>query len=167
MWENPIIRSQGFVQESFAAYGNATGHFQAAGGLNVRGSANYWPVVEIEENRPRSIAAGELGASANVEVEFISLLNGLRKFNRRSPVDVEPYAFADGGILFADLDNLDYHTGFRGNMGLGIRWEVGTKWSQFEPFTIRTDFPVLMNRVPASETYAQFRYVIGFGKIIQ
>lgn len=167
MWENPIIRSQGFIQETFAAYGASTGHFHAAGGLNVRGSANYWPVSEVEDNQFRAISAGEMGASANVELEFISVLNGLRKFNRRSPIDLEPYAFADGGILFANLDNLSYNSGFRGDLGLGLRWEVATRWTQFERFTIRTDFPVVMNRVPADQNYAEFRYVIGFGKVIQ
>jgi hypothetical protein len=66
MMDNKFIRSRAFVPTDWLGYGNNVNHFQAGGGLNIRGYAGYLLPVNTN-NTQVYVYSGTNGASCNAE----------------------------------------------------------------------------------------------------
>ncbi|GIV40859.1 MAG: hypothetical protein KatS3mg034_0169 [Vicingaceae bacterium] len=163
MMENKFFRSRMITPVDFTQYGSTTGHFQAGGGLNLRGYNNY----VAPENKGDTIVLtyrGKSGASFSTELEFDKLIP--LKFKKLSGwMDIDMYLFYDAGFI---NDQWKFDNNFlpRMDAGPGMTLTI-KKWWQFEkpsPLTIRADFPLFLNRPPAGEDYFAFRWLISINK---
>ncbi|GAB4379781.1 MAG: hypothetical protein Kow0075_10660 [Salibacteraceae bacterium] len=164
LMENPFTRSVGFAMP--LGYGAETGHFQASGGLNLRGYNNYL-MPEVNSDGATTLAfLGTTGTAVNTEIEFDDLLKiktGLEKYT-----ELKTYLFADAGLVNANRINQSLAFGsLRADAGFGAALEIHN-WFGFDgvkPVTLRVDFPVFLNRPPAGEEFLQFRWLFGFDRV--
>jgi aminopeptidase N len=132
------------------------------GGLNLRGYAGYLAAETNEEGEVYTAYTGVSGTSASIELEFDRLLNWqLLRF-----IKMDPYLFADGGILVLD-ENFDLYSSFRMDAGIGssFSWNWFGPLETVSPIVLRIDFPVFLNHAPFEENENfKFRYVVGLGR---
>ena len=160
--DNKYTRSRGFFPDEWVDFGETTGHFHAGGGLNLRGYAGYLVADTSAEEGSINAYSGMSGVAANVELQF----NRLFKFQLIKFIKMEPYLFADAGIISTD-DRFDRVADLRVDAGIGTAFT----WSWFgpletvKPITLRVDFPLFLNRTPYEDgEFLQFRYVIGINR---
>lgn len=160
--DSKFTRSRGFVPNEWTTFGNITNHFQMGGGLNLRGYSGYLVAEENEDGTIYLAYSGVSGTSANIELEFDRLFN----FKIIKFIKMDPYVFADGGILSVDED-FKQLSSFRMDAGIGTAFT----WSWFgpletvKPITLRIDFPVWLSNAPFEESENfKFRYVIGLNR---
>jgi len=160
--ENKFTRSRGFVPNEWTTFGAETNHFHMGGGLNLRGYAGYLVAEENEDGTVYTAYSGVSGTSASIELEFDRLF----KFRIIKFIKMEPYLFADGGILSVDED-FDALSSFRMDAGIGsaFTWSWFGPFETIKPVTVRIDFPVFLNRPPfEEEEYLKFRYIVGVNR---
>lgn len=167
LMDNKYTRSVGFVPNTWVGYGNDVNHFQAGGGLNLRGYAGYL-VAQADKEITRSVYAGTTGASFNAELGFDRLFSFIRPQYIRDYIKINTYLFGDAGIInynspseslaFADL---------RADAGVGVALTIH-KWGvlqEINPLTIRFDMPLFLSRIPNIETNNfQFRWIVGVNR---
>ena len=173
MAENKFNRSAGLVPAPWFQYGAATNHYQAGGGLNLRGYAGY--VVPVMDGINQVfLYRGNAGASANVELDYDQYL-GFLPINKYLKLDT--YFFMDAGILASkNLNNkeqtltsntLNLNTGLMASGGHGLvltikRWGV---LDEVKPLSIRFDIPFYLSNAPAKEgENLMFRWVLGVSR---
>lgn len=163
LMDGAFTRAQGFVPRGLYGLSNETGNFQVGGGLGLRGYNNYVVPELNEDGLVRLAYASQSGAALNLELEFddyFPIVIG----NSDRYLDIQTYAFADAGIIAL---NRSYETvefsEFRMDAGLGVALDIKRWWkySALKPLSIRADFPLFLNRPPASEEYFQFRWLLG------
>lgn len=166
MMEDKFTRSRGFVPVDWLGYGAQTNHFQQGGGLNLRGYAGY-VATEDDNGEVLYTYKGTSGAALNFEMDFDRLFN-LKPSFTKSWLKLDTYLFADAGIINQNTGNQSLQFGsFRADAGMGVALTI-KKFGPLEmvnPFTIRFDAPVVINRPPFEEQdYFKFRWVVGVSR---
>jgi aminopeptidase N len=173
MAENKFNRSAGIVPAAWSQYGAATNHYQAGGGLNLRGYAGY--VVPVMDGINQVyMYRGNAGASVNVELDYDQYLGFLPTHKY---LKLDTYFFMDAGILASrNLSNkeqtltsntLNLNTGMMACGGHGLvltikRWGV---LDEVKPLSIRFDIPLYLSNAPAKEgENLMFRWVLGVSR---
>ena len=159
MLANKYTRSRGFFPDTWTGYGDQTNHFHMSGGLNLRGYAGYLAPETDDLGNQYLTYAGMSGTSVNVELQFN------RVFNKSliSFIKMEPYLFADAGVLVTDAE-FDAVGSLRMDAGIGsaFSWFGFGPLDEIQPITVRVDLPLFLNRPPFVDgEYFAFRYVIG------
>lgn len=155
MMDSKYVRSRGFIDDNWADFGNEMGHFQYGGGLNIR-AFNSYMATSSNESDTFYVYSGNSGASLNMELDFESLL---KNTSLHKKVGVNPYLFADAGMLF----NGTNHSGLRADAGVGAAMKI--KFTARTPLVLRLDMPFFVNRLPYGNTdYFAFRTVFGFSR---
>lgn len=176
MMDNKYTRSVGTIPDAWRGFSSTeTNHFQAGGGLNLRGYAGY--LIADQRNGQLLIGyKGRSGVSANIEADFDKFIKLKPKFTRKW-LHIDLYAFADAGMIelssFGSLNNYwnvtptTQWSNLRADAGLGAAFTI-KKWFRFtkaKPLTLRFDVPALLNRPPsANPEYFKFRYVVGINR---
>ncbi len=162
LMDNKYTRSAGFIPTNWTGYAGSTNHFQMGGGLNLRGYSGYLAV----ESMPDTIVfayRGQSGASISGELEFDKLFKFKPRFLRAFKIDT--YLFGDAGYI--DFGQNTYNiSDVRIDAGIGALLTI-RRWGPLQmvkPLTIRFDFPVFLNRPPATEDFLQFRWIIGINR---
>jgi len=163
MMDQALTRSVGFLPADAYGMGANTGNYQVGGGLNLRGYNNYLMPSLNGDSLIRFGNVGQSGASFSTEIEFDDALKVLSKYKRM--VELKTYLFADVGIININRpDERIEWSALRMDAGLGMTLEI-KRWgqlSELKPLKIRADFPLFLNRPPASEEYLEFRWLLGF-----
>src|SRR6185295_976823 len=168
MMDDKFVRSKAFVPDDWLGYGDNVNHFQQGGGLNLRGYAGY---LAPEQNEKDSLVyffyRGKSGAAANAELDFDNLIK-LRPKIFRTWLHIDCYLFADAGTMgYQTIDSKFHFSAIRADAGLGFAFSI-KDWGPLDkvrPFTLRADFPLLINRTPAADAnYFDFRWLIGVGR---
>jgi hypothetical protein len=165
MMDNKYTRSMGIFQPF--AFGATTNNFCYGGGLNLRGYMGYLLPQVNAAGDYRYNYKGTTGAAFNMEVDFGRCFGFIEKWTKQS-VSFSPYLFADAGII---QTNYNYEAvAFSDVMvdaGPGAALTINKFWKfqNLKPLTIRADFPIFINRLPAAEQdYVQFRWMIGVSR---
>jgi len=158
MMENAFMRSVGFTPTTWEGYSNTFNHLHYGGGLNLRGYSGY-AVTNGNEQNPYTIYSGTTGFSTNIEIDFTNRIRVKKKSNN---LKLNTYLFGDAGWL----RNGNLTTGFRADAGIGLASTLlFKKYNNVLPLVLRADFPLFVNRIPASEQdYFAFRYVLGISR---
>ncbi len=166
LMDDKFTRSRGFVPLDWLGYGTVTNHFQQGGGLNLRGYAGYVAPEEVN-SEIRSTYKGTTGGAINLELDFAKYFNIKPKLTKNW-LKLNTYLFADGGMINENTpeENLKFGS-LRVDAGLGTALTI-KKFGPLEtvnPFTIRFDMPLFLNRPPYEEKdYFKFRYVVGISR---
>ena len=168
LMENKYTRSMGFVPPSWGKYSTVTNHFNAGGGLNLRGYSGY--LLAQTDNTGSIIYnyKGTTGASASAEIEFgkyFSFLN-IKKLN--NSIKISPYLFADAGAINTNQNGKAITmSNLMVDAGIGATLSI-QKWGPLfglKPLVLRFDMPFLLNRLPyAEKDYLQVRWVVGVNR---
>jgi aminopeptidase N len=168
LMENKYTRSMGFIPPSWGKYGTETNHFNAGGGLNLRGYSGYLLAQKDASGLMNYNYKGTTGASASVEIEFGEFFKFLnfKKFN--NTVKINPYLFGDAGSINTNAaGKATVMSDVMADAGLGFALSI-QKWGPLyglKPLTIRFDMPFFINRLPyAEKDYFQFRWMIGINR---
>jgi aminopeptidase N len=164
MNSNKYTRAAGFVPLSMTGFGYDVNHFQAGGGLNIRGLAGY-VVPVVKEGVAYNNYAGSSGASFNMELDFDRFIK-IKPYKYTKNFKVDTYIFTDMGVLTYQTNTNEQLLGnLKINAGIGsaITYKFGPL--NVRPLTLRFDMPLFMNATPASSPdYIQYRYVIGVNR---
>ncbi len=167
MMDSRFARSRGLIPGAWSQYEIHTNHFHHGGGLNMRGYAGYWATDDRNGNY-HAVHMGKSGLSLNLEYEYWDALFPAQptRFNRY--FDFDAYVFADAGILnYETVEGDNRFAKLRLDSGLGFALTVKRFWilEDTNPFTVRMDFPLLLNRPPYDESgYLQYRWMLGIGR---
>ncbi len=167
LMDEKFTRSRGFIPNEWVGnYGAETNHFQQGGGLNLRGFAGY-VVTEESGNELRYIYKGNTGFAINAELDFENFFAIQPRLTRKW-LKLDMYLFADAGIINVNVPDENLRFGaMRADAGIGTAFTI-KKFGPLEmvnPFTIRFDMPLVLNRPPfAEEDYFKFRWVIGISR---
>lgn len=164
MMDNKYMRSVGFTPNSWTGIGSDLGHFQYGGGLNIRAFAGYLAPSENEDGLVRASYAGFSGASFSGELDFNRLIGWKPRKLSRS-LHLATYLFGDAGIINLNEAYESFELAdLRADAGLGLALTVKRFWKleKVKPLVIRADFPLVVNRIPATESqYVGFRWLLG------
>lgn len=173
MMENKFIRSRAFVPTSWLGYGNDVNHFQAGGGLNIRGYAGY--LVPVNTNGTQVyMYSGNNGAAINAELDFDKFIP-LNPKHLNKYFHIDSYLFGDIGVLqsnfasgeFGLTQKISAATSVMASAGAGVAFTI-KKWlnyNEVKPFTIRFDMPLFLNNTPYVDgEYVKFRWVVGVNR---
>ncbi len=164
MMENKYMRSSGFFPTDFYGYSDQLNQLQFGGGMNIRAFNGYFAPYTNEDGIVRLGYRGMHGVSASGELEFNRLFGSVQGKLARA-LNLTTYLFGDAGVLIEDFEQLDYlQEMLRLDAGLGAAFTIKKFWvlEKVKPLTIRADFPLFVNRIPAGQTdYLAFRWLIG------
>ena len=167
LMDNKFTRSKGFVPNEWTNYGESTNQFHIGGGLNLRGYSGYLaPTFDAEGNYTETYV-GTSGASISTELELNNILPVLKRQKK-----LKTYLFADAGLI--NTTQVTYQnwknafTNIRSDAGFGLALTID-RWGALEtvrPFTLRLDFPMMLNKYPnIDESHIQAnRFVVGIGR---
>lgn len=170
LMENKYTRSIGWFPAGWGGYGANINHFQAGGGLNLRGYAGYQMTQLDWFGDVRSTYKGTTGYAFNMEVEFQEFFRFVGKAMPRvsSVVSMASYAFGDiGAINFNSVSEPLAMGAIRMDAGLGMALTVKRfpPLQTCKPLTIRFDVPLFINRAPYSAPdNVKFRWVVGINR---
>lgn len=160
--DDKYTRSRGFFPDEWVNFSETTGHFHAGGGLNLRGYAGYLAAETDENGELYLVYTGVSGTSVNMELQF----NRLFKFKLIKFIKMEPYLFADAGILSID-EEFKSLSSLRADAGIGsaFTWNWFGKLETIKPITLRIDLPLFLNHPSFEEPdYFKLRYVVGVSR---
>ncbi len=156
MLQYKITTAPGFFPTSWEGYGNEINHFQAGGGLNLRGYAGY-----LLPQGDGFAYKGNSGAAINVELEFQNLLD--RRPKKSNNIKLQTYFFGDIGIMnYENLNNKNQFSDPLIDAGLGSAITFKTKYYDIKPFTVRFDMPFFVY-APNIEAI-DWRFVLGINR---
>lgn len=162
---SPLTRAIGIIPAAYSGFSNITNHFQMQGGLNLRGYSGYlMPYTQTDQSQS-FIYKGLSGWSVNSELESPDCISLLRINKLKNSLKLHTYLFTDFGMINVSAIKLSH---LLADAGAGVALSV-FKWGPFddvEPFVLRADFPLWLNRLPFEErNYFQFRWQIGFSRM--
>jgi hypothetical protein len=167
LMSDKFTRSRAFVPGEWLGYGAEVNHFHHGGGLNLRGYAGYLTVQDAPDGTVRFIYRGTTGWAFNEELDFSRYIP-LRPRFTRNWLALNIYLFGDAGSINYDLEQENIMmSDVRADAGVGITATIKKFFSlqTVQPFKIRCDFPLWLNRPPAAEgEFVKFRYVVGIGR---
>ena len=167
--DNKYTRAIGFLPNNWMGYDYTTNSFHAGGGLNLRGYAGYL-APEFDDNGTITSLNynGTSGAAFNTEIDFTAYLPYSIRKNK-----IASYLFADAGIISnEDINTVNYKTAFtdlRADAGIGFTYTFGKfgPLDNIKPLVIRFDFPIFLNKPPATdEDFIQIRWLIGVNRAL-
>ncbi len=173
MMDNKFIRSRGFVPENWLGYGADVNHFQAGGGLNVRGYAGYIVPVNTSGTQVQ-MYAGRNGVSTNLELDFDKWIP-IHPAKLSKYIHFDTYLFGDIGVLQQQFAAGEYGltktimatSQVMASAGAGTAFTV-KRWSKYDeikPFTIRFDVPLFLSSKPFVDgEYVKFRWVVAINR---
>jgi hypothetical protein len=169
LMDNKYTRSMGFIPSDWGGYGTVTNHFTAGGGLNMRGYSGYLLAEKASDGTLRYNYKGISGAAFNMEIEFHELFAGLNPKFLKNSIKLQPYLFADAGLINTNYTFEKYTTmsDVMYDAGVGFSMSI-LKWGplyNIKPLTIRFDMPFFISRLPNGENnYVQVRWMIGVNR---
>jgi aminopeptidase N len=170
MMDNKYTRSVAFFPTDWATFGNDVNHFQAGGGLDLRGYAGYlMPTYDWYRN-VNNTYKGTSGYAENVEVEFQELFGFIGRAVPKvsSVIGMSTYLFGDiGGINFNKTGQQLAFGDFRADAGVGAALTIKRfpPLQLVKPLTIRFDMPLFLNSTPAANPdYIQMRWIVGINR---
>lgn len=168
LMDNKYTRSMGFVPPDWGNYGNVTNHFTAGGSLGLRGYSGYLLAQLNKDGTYNYNYKGTTGAAFNTEIEFGELFKKLNPKFLKNSIKIQPYAFADAGIINTSVSNkANVMSDLMVDAGVGTTFTIA-RWGplyNIKPLTVRFDVPFFINRLPfAEKDYIQFRWMIGINK---
>lgn len=156
-----------YILKSFPPQRNiAPKYLHYGGGLNLRGYQGRVLGFETKDTTLAFFRAAS-GASINTAWEFGQLLNG---FLRNRFIKLNPYLFADAGILSIPIENRHFNSPLLVDAGVGFEFKfsnlsriITRRIAQnTRPISIRLDFPLFLNRTQTnSENPFAMRWIIG------
>ena len=164
--DNKYTRAKAFFPPDWAMIGDATNHFHAGGGLNMRGYSGYAVVEGGEDGLTHFAYRGQSGASVNAELEFDKLI----KFSPRflSPFHLDTYVFADAGLItFHNIFGEAEWSDVRMDAGVGAALTIKRFWhlETPKPLVLRIDFPFYLSHAPfVEEKNIKFRWIVGINR---
>ena len=171
MMENKYTRSAGFVPYDWTGYGADVNHFQAGGGLGLRGYAGY-VAPELDGNGELTLTyRGNSGAAFNAELDIDGLLR-IRPKATRDWLHLDAYLFGDIGSMgyrqTSEAGTVQLRLAPpRADAGAGVALTIKKFWRlvDINPLTIRFDAPLFLSNLPYGNTdYFAFRYVVGINR---
>lgn len=167
MMDNKFLRARGFVPDEWLDYNASTNHLHNGGGLNLRGFAGYLVPYNYSNATQHYLYKGSSGASISIECDLNRLIDFKPSFTRNW-LGLCPYLFVDAGVINTNaIDDDLLLSDLKSDAGVGIALTI-KKWGPLEtapPFTIRADFPLLLNPTPAEEKdNFKFRWLIGISR---
>lgn len=168
LMDSKYTRSIGIVPNDWAgSYGASTNHFQAGGGLNLRGYAGYLCPEQDSSGNISYYYAGNSGASISAELDLRDIVKWKpRKLSRYFGLDI--YLFGDAGVMSKNIDGKEIKaTTLRADAGIGSALHIKKfgPLEMVEPLVIRFDMPLFLNAISASDNnYFQFRWVMGISR---
>lgn len=168
MMDNKYTRSMGIIPPNWAKYDNVTNHFAYGGGLNLRGYNGYLLPYLNQDATLRYNYKGLSGAAVNAELELTPLFSFLKIKKLKNAVQLQPYLFGDIGTININYTNEVWKFSEpMADAGAGIALKI-SKWgplTKVNPFIIRFDAPLFINRLPyAEKDYFQFRWLISINR---
>jgi aminopeptidase N len=171
MMENKYTRSAGFTPYDWLGYGADVNHFQAGGGLGLRGYAGY-VAPELDRNGDVVLTyRGNSGAAFNTELDIDGLLR-IRPKATRDWLHLDAYLFGDVGTM-GYRETTEAGTVRlvlappRADAGAGVALTIKKFWRlvDINPLTIRFDAPLILSNLPYGENdHFAFRYVVGINR---
>jgi aminopeptidase N len=168
LMSDKFTRSRAYIPEDWLGYGIEANHFQQGGGLNLRGYAGYLAPEQNKDGSTRFTYKGTSGAAINAELDFEQFFRIHPSFTRKW-LSIASYLFADAGTINYNTpdENLALAE-IRADAGIGFAATI-KKFGPLQtvkPFTLRIDFPLLLNRTPASapDYFSLKRWVVGVGR---
>lgn len=168
LMDNKYTRSMGVVPPEFGGYGNATNHFTAGGGLNLRGYSGYLLPEKLKDGTTRYNYRGTSGAAFNMEIEFGELFKFMNFKFLKNSIKMNPYIFGDAGTINSNFAYEDLKmSDLMYDAGVGTTFSI-VKWGPLvnvAPLTIRFDMPFFISRLPFEEKdHLQFRWMVGVSR---
>lgn len=168
LMDNKYTRSMGFIPPTWGGFGNTTNHFNAGGGLNLRGFSGYLLPQKNPDGTLSYNYKGTTGAAFNTEIEFGELFKRFNPKFLKNSIKIQPYLFGDAGIINTNQAGTPFAmSDLMLDAGAGTTLTI-TRWGKLygiKPLTIRFDVPFFINRLPYAESnYVQFRWVVGINK---
>lgn len=168
LMDNKYTRSAGIFPSDWSGYGNATNHFTAGGGLNLRGYSGYLLADKGQDGTIRYNYKGISGAAFNTEIEFGELFKFMNFKFLKNSIKMQPYLFGDAGMINTNYTfEVDKMSDLMYDAGVGTTFSI-VRWGPLygiAPLTIRFDMPLFISRLPYSEKdHLQFRWMIGINK---
>ncbi len=165
--ENKFTRSFGYFPQSWAGFGTTTNHFQAGGGLNLRGYAGYLVAHRFSDGTVIPVYKGNSGMAINADLDLDGLIPLHPRFTREW-LHLNIYLFGDAGVINTNPLNEELSLAqIRADAGVGTALTI-KKWGRFDkikPFTLRFDMPLFLNRPPADDPeYFKFRWILGVSR---
>ncbi|GAB4132219.1 MAG: hypothetical protein Fur0041_03330 [Bacteroidia bacterium] len=170
LMDSKYTRSMGLMPTSWGGYGADINHFQAGGGLNLRGYAGYALPQYDWYGDVRRTYKGTTGWAFNTEIEFQELFRFIGRSMPRvnSVIGLTTYLFGDiGAINFNSPNESLAMSDFRADAGVGCALTIKRfpPLQTVQPLTIRFDAPLFLNRTPyTSPDYIQMRWVVGISR---
>lgn len=170
MMDSKYTRSVGIIPETWGGFGDVTNHFQAGGGLNLRGYAGYVMPEYDPDNNLRTTYKGTTGASFSAELEFNRLFGFIARSTGRvkNYIHIGTYLFGDAGVMNYNQPDEDLAFGdLRADAGVGTTLTI-KKWGFLQtakPLTVRFDMPLFLNRTPNLDPeYVKFRWILAISR---
>lgn len=169
LMDNKFTRSQGFFDPSWAKYGSGTNYFTAGGGLNLRGYSGYLAPQKLDDGSLVLTYKGQTGAAVNAELDLDGIVRIKRQNWLTRTFKLGVYLFGDAGAINynAPTDDVLKISDLRVDAGVGTTLTIKRfgVLQTVDPFTIRFDMPLFLNKIPATdEGYLQYRFVIGISR---
>lgn len=168
--DNKYTRSVAFFPSDWGGYGSDLNHFQAGGGLNLRGYAGYMMPQFDWYGGVRNTYKGTTGWSENVELEFQKLFGfvGRKMPKVSSVVGISTYLFGDIGAINFNFTNEGLAMGLvRADAGVGCALTIKRfpPLQMVKPLTFRFDVPLFLSSTPYnSPEFIQMRWVVGVNR---
>ena len=159
MYGNKYTRAAGIVPTDWTTFGNSNNHFQAGGGLNLRGYAGY-----VNPVSGQNLYYGRTGMSISSEIDFDKYISiKPRKYTKYFHLDT--YVFGDAGVLAISQDNAGIKTApILVDAGLGTALNIKFSPLDIKPLVIRFDMPFFLNQPAANDNMLKWRYVVGINR---
>jgi hypothetical protein len=166
MMNNKYERSTGFIPNDYKGYSKEINHFQAGGGLNLRGFNGYGLTEKNRKGEISTAYRSQSGVSSSIEIDFNKYLpikfNGLKHI-----FNMDMYVFADAGVvdLYGNSDRIDFSS-IKADAGIGalLTWHNFGPFEMVNPLSIRVDFPLYVSDVPTNQNNFDFRWLIGINR---
>ena len=164
MMDNKYMRSVGFTPRDWTGLGSHLGHLQYGGGLNLRAYTGYLAPSTNSDGLVKASYSGYSGASFSGELDYNRLIGWKPRKLSRS-LHLASYVFADVGIINLNEAYESFElSDLRADAGLGFALTIKRffKLEKVKPLVLRADFPLVVNRIPSTESqFANFRWVLG------
>ena len=141
-------------------------YLHLSGGLNLRG---YYllPMAQVHDGNNLAFYRGHSGTSVNIEWEFTKLFG---KFLNLKIIQLQPYFFADAGILGLDYQSVTYWSKPIMDAGLGtmvnLKIPPGKRiLTEVPKLRLRFDFPFFLNQIPQGSNFVQMRFKLGIERL--
>jgi len=170
LMDNKYTRSVAIFPDNWGGYGADINHFQAGGGLNMRGYAGYLMSQLDKTGGVRNTYKGTTGYAENIELEFQELFSFIGRIAPKlnSVIGLKTYLFGDIGAINFNLPNESFAmSDFRADAGIGCALTIKRfpPLQLVKPLIIRFDMPLFLNSTPYnSPEYIQMRWVVGINR---